>query len=102
MICSTLCFFTGTTSLLRSYQKSVKPHTKWTDLRGAAHRHRGQRGGDVVTAVALDLARGEGPVRRDYVAVRNWRRGCPSRSRGKAPGAGVHVGHGERTGIRER
>jgi len=36
MICSTLCFFTGTEGLLRSYQDWRQPQTKWTDLRGAA------------------------------------------------------------------
>lgn len=34
MICSTLCFFTGTEGLLRSYQKSRQRPMKWTDLRG--------------------------------------------------------------------
>jgi len=34
MICSTLCFFTGTKGLLRSYQICSQPQTKWTDLRG--------------------------------------------------------------------
>jgi aspartate/methionine/tyrosine aminotransferase len=36
MICSTLCFFTGTRGLLRSYQNGGQPQTKSTDLRGAA------------------------------------------------------------------
>src|SRR5207249_12263664 len=34
MICSTLCFFTGTKGLLRSYQICSQPQTKWTDLGG--------------------------------------------------------------------
>src|SRR2546427_6436336 len=37
MICSTLCFFTGTRGLLRSYRMWREPQTKWTDLEGAGH-----------------------------------------------------------------
>ena len=40
MIRSTLCFFTGTTGLLRSYQNDREPQTKWTDLRGPHTRKR--------------------------------------------------------------
>src|SRR5258706_14757336 len=37
MIRPRLCAFTGTATLLRSYQNRRQPQTKWTDLRGAAH-----------------------------------------------------------------
>jgi hypothetical protein len=51
MICATLCFFTGTKGLLRSYQNCGQPQTKWTDLGGRTVPCRDDRDCQIAAAI---------------------------------------------------